>query len=288
MSARRHARRAVGLHILPILPTSMTVLAICAGLTSIKFALDGQPHIAVVLLAAAAVLDGLDGRVARILHASSRMGKEIDSLADAINFGVAPALVVYVSLLSTSPAGWIVALLYAACIALRLARFNALLDDGTQPAYTRQFFIGMPAPAGAGMAILPLVAKVQFGEGWWTSEWFFCPWLVACSALVVSRLPMRKIPAVSVRPNPAVLLAVLAIVAAAAFRFPYIVIMVVNMAYVCHIPFSVRSHRWLAAHPEAWDDKPKQRRATRRAIRRAQPNRRSMARLRLRKPGRTT
>jgi CDP-diacylglycerol--serine O-phosphatidyltransferase len=131
MSARRQARRAVGLHILPILPTSMTVLAICAGLTSIKFALDGQPHIAVVLLAVAAVLDGLDGRMARILHASSRMAKEIDSLADAINFGVAPALVVYVSLLSTSPAGWIVVLLYAACIALRLARFNVLSDDGT-------------------------------------------------------------------------------------------------------------------------------------------------------------
>jgi CDP-diacylglycerol--serine O-phosphatidyltransferase len=275
----------VGLH---ILPTSMTVLALCAGLTSIKFALDGRPDIAVVLLAAAAVLDGLDGRVARILDASSRMGENIDSLADAMNFGVAPALVVYVSLLSTSPAGWIVALLYAASMMLRLARFNALRDDGTLPAYTREFFVGMPAPAGAGMAILPLVAKVQFGEGWWTSEWFFCPWLVACSALLVSRLPMRKIPTLSVRPNLAMLLAVLAIVAAAAVLFPYIVIMVVNVAYLCHIPFSVRSHRWLAAHPEASGDKLKQRRAARRVNHRALPNRRSVARLRLRRPGRTT
>ena len=281
----RPARRAVGLH---ILPTSMTVLALCAGLTSIKFALDGRPDIAVVLLAVAAVLDGLDGRVARILDASSRMGENIDSLADAMNFGVAPALVVYVSLLSTSPAGWIVALLYAASMMLRLARFNALRDDGTLPAYTREFFVGMPAPAGAGMAILPLVAKVQFGEGWWTSEWFFCPWLVACSALLVSRLPMRKIPTLSVRPNLAMLLAVLAIVAAAAVLFPYIVIMVVNVAYLCHIPFSVRSHRWLAAHPEASGDKLKQRRAARRVNHRALPNRRSVARLRLRRPGRTT
>jgi len=243
----------------------------------------------VVLLAVAAVLDALDGRVARILDASSRMGKKIDSLADALNFGVACALVVYVSLLSTFPAGWIVALLYATCIALRLARFSALSDDGTLPAYSREFFIGMPAPAGAGMAILPLVAKVQFGEGWWTSEWFFCPWLVACSALVISQLPMRKIPDVSVPPSlAAVLLAVLAIVVAAAFLFPYIVIMVVNVAYLCHIPFSVRRHRWLAAHPEAWADKPKQRRVARRAIPRAQPNRRSMVRLRLRRPGRPT
>jgi CDP-diacylglycerol---serine O-phosphatidyltransferase len=286
MSAQRRARRAVGLH---VMPTSMTVLAICAGLTSIKFALDGRPHIAVVLLAVAAVLDGLDGRVARILDASSRMGKEVDSLADALSFGVAPALVVYVSLLSTFPAGWIVTLLYAICIVLRLARFNALCDDGTLPAHSREFFVGMPAPAGAGMAILPLVAKVQFGEGWWTSEWFFCLWLVACSALVVSELPMRKIPNVSVPPSlAAVLLAVLAIVVAAAFLFPYVVIMLVNVAYLCHIPFSVRSHRWQAAHPEAWADEPKQRRVARRAIRRAQPNRRSMVRLRLRRPGRTT
>jgi CDP-diacylglycerol---serine O-phosphatidyltransferase len=285
MNTQRSARRAVGLH---ILPTSMTVLAICAGLTSIKFAYDGRPHISVVLLAVAAVLDGLDGKVARILDASSPMGKEIDSLADAVNFGVAPALVVYVSLLSTFPAGWIVTLLYATCIALRLARFNALLDDATLPTYSREFFVGMPAPAGAGMAILPLVAKVQFGDGWWTSEWFYCPWLVACSALVVSRLPMRKIPDVSVRPRlAAALLAVLAIVVAAAFLFPYIVIMAVNMAYLCHIPFSVRSNRWLAAHPEAWADRPKQRRVARRAIRHAQPNRRSMRRLRLRRPGRT-
>jgi len=275
------ARQAVNL-----LPNSMTVLAICAGLTSVKVALEGRPYISVVLLAAAAVLDGLDGRVARILDASSRTGKTIDSVADAMNFGVAPALVVYVSLLSASRVGWIVALLYAVCIALRLARFNAMSDDDTLPAYTRDFFVGMPAPAGAGMAILPLVATIQFGEGWWTSEWFICPWLLACSALVVSRLPMRKIPAISVRPNLVVLVTVSVIAAAAAVLFPYLVIMVVNVAYLCHIPFSVRSHRWLAAHPEV--DKPNQRRVARRAIRRAALSRRPMAGLRQRRPGQTT
>ena len=128
MSTRRPVRWAVGRN---ILPTSMTALALCAGLTSIKFALDGRPDISVVLLAVAAVLDGLDGRVARILNASSRMGGELDSLADAIDFGIATALVVYVSLLSTSPVGWLVVLLFAVCIALRLARFNAERDDGT-------------------------------------------------------------------------------------------------------------------------------------------------------------
>jgi CDP-diacylglycerol--serine O-phosphatidyltransferase len=265
----------------------MTVLAICAGLTSIKFALDGQPHIAMALIGAAAILDGLDGRVARILDASSRMGAEIDSLADAVNFGVAPATVIYVSLLPTSPPGWIVVLLYAVCIVLRLARFNALLDDTGQPSYTQEFFVGMPAPAGAISVIGPLAAKMQFGDGWWTAEWFVCAWLVACSILVVSRLPMTKMHALSVPPHlAAVLLAVLALVAAAAFLFPYILVLVLIAAYLCHIPFAVRSKRWVAAHPEAWGDQPKQRRAARRAIRRAQPNRRSMARLGLRKPGR--
>lgn len=275
-------KRAVGLH---ILPSSMTVLAICAGLTSMKFAFDGQPHLTMALIAAAAILDGLDGRVARFLDASSRMGEEIDSLADAVNFGVAPAVVIYVTLLPTSAVGWIAVLLYAVCIVLRLARFNTLLDDASRPAYTREFFVGMPAPAGAIALIGLLAARMQFGAGWWSSEWFICAWLGVCSVLVVSRLPMRKMHAVSVPPNlAAVLLAVLAIVATAAFLFPYILIMMLVAAYLSHIPFAVRSQRWLAAHPEAWEDKPKQRRAARRAIRRAQPNRRSMARLGLRKP----
>jgi len=112
---------------LRILPSATTVLAICAGLTSIKFALDGRPHVALALIGAAAVLDGIDGGIARALDAQSRMGAEIDSLADAVNFGVAPALVVYVTLLPTSPIGWICVLLYAVCVVLRLARFNALL-----------------------------------------------------------------------------------------------------------------------------------------------------------------
>jgi CDP-diacylglycerol--serine O-phosphatidyltransferase len=286
ITTKPRPRRTVNLR---ILPSSMSVLAICAGFTSIKFALDHQPYAAMALIGAAAILDGLDGRVARILDAESRMGEEIDSLADAVNFGVAPALVIYVSLLSASPTGWVVVLLYAVCIVLRLARFNALLDDRSQPAFAREFFVGMPAPAGAIAALGPLAAKMQFGEGWWTSPWLISAWMAACSMLVVSRIPMKKMHAVSVPPNlAAALLAVLAIVAAAAFLFPYILVMVAIVAYLCHIPFSVRSYRWLAAHPEVWGDAPRQRRAVRRAIRRAQPGRRSMARLGLRKPGRPT
>ncbi|MGN7778071.1 CDP-alcohol phosphatidyltransferase family protein [Mycolicibacterium sp. 22603] len=268
-----------------ILPSATTVLAICCGLTSIKFALDGQPHIALALIGAAAVLDGIDGGIARALDAQSRMGAEIDSLADAVNFGVAPALVVYVTLLPTSPVGWIFALLYAVCIVLRLARFNALLDDTSKPAYTRQYFTGMPAPCGAVGVIGPLAAMLQFGEGWWTSQWFVCLWFAANATLLVSRVPTLALKSVSMPPNAApILLIAIAAAAAALLLFPYVLVLLIIIGYLLIIPFTVRSQRWVAARPEAWDAMPKERRAQRREIRRAQPHRRSMSRLGLRKP----
>jgi CDP-diacylglycerol---serine O-phosphatidyltransferase len=271
---------------LRILPSAMTVAAICLGLSAVKMALDNRPTESMAFLAIAAILDALDGRIARILKATSRMGEEIDSLADAVNFGVAPAFIVYGTLLSQSRIGWIVVLLYAVCIVLRLARFNAMLDADV-PAYEKEYFVGMPAPAGAIGAIGPLAAKMQFGEGWWTSEPAVVIWMVGVSLLVVSTIPMRKIHTFSVSPNMvAPLLALLAIGVAAAILYGYIVILLIIAAYVIHIPFAIRTRRFLAAHPEVWEDKPRQQRAARRAIRRAQPHRRSMARLGLRRPGR--
>lgn len=268
---------------LRILPSATTVLAICAGLTSIKFALDAKPWISLALIGAAAILDGIDGGIARALNAQSRMGAEIDSLADAVNFGVAPALVIYVTLLPNSQLGWIFVLLYAVCVVLRLARFNALLDDDTRPAYTREFFTGMPAPCGAIGAIGPLIAFMQFGDGWWTSHWFICVWLAANAALLVSRVPTVALKAISVPANAApVLLILVAVGAAGLLLFPYVLLLLIIVGYLCLMPFTIYSQRWVAARPETWDVKPKQRRA----IRRAQPNRRSVARLGLRKPGR--
>ncbi len=284
MIDKPRARRTMSLH---LLPSAMTVLSMCAGLTSIKFALEHQPIPAMALIAAAAILDALDGRVARLLGAQSALGAEIDSLADAVNFGVTPALVVYVTLLSKWPLGWAVVLLYMVCVVLRLARYNALQDDETQPSYAKEFFVGMPAPAGAVSMIGLMGLKLQFhGDGWWSSLWFLAIWITGTSILLVSTIPMKKMHTVAIPPNLAApLLAVLAVVAAAAVLAPYILIWVIIIAYVCHMPFAVRSKRWLANHPEMWDDKPRQRRAARRATRRAQPNRRSVARLGLRKPG---
>ena len=271
-----------------ILPSAMTVLAICLGMTSVKFALENRPTEAMALLAAAAILDALDGRVARQLNATSRMGEEIDSLADAVNFGVAPAFIVYATLLSHNRVGWIVVLLYAVCIVLRLARFNALLDSD-QPLYTKDYFVGMPAPAGAIGAIGPLAAKMQWPGPWWSTEaaeTVVIIWMVAVSLLVVSRIPMRKIHTFKVSPNMlAPLLAGVAIIAAGAFVFPYLLIMLIIAAYVLHMPFAVRSQRWAAAHPESWEDTSRQRRAARRAASRAQQPHRPSTRLGLRKPG---
>ena len=270
---------------LRILPSAMTVAAICLGLSAVKMALDDRPTEAMAFLAIAAILDALDGRIARALNATSRMGEEIDSLADAVNFGVAPAFIVYGTLLSQSRLGWIVVLLYAVCIVLRLARFNAMLDVD-RPAYEKQYFVGMPAPAGAIGAIGPLAAKMQFGEGWWTSEIAVVIWMIGVSLLVVSTVPMRKIHTFAIPPNMvAPLLALVAIGVAAAIHYGYLVILIIIAAYVIHIPFAIRTRRFLAEHPEVWDDKPRQQRAARRAIRRAQPHRRSMMRLGLRRPG---
>lgn len=270
---------------LRILPSAMTVAAICLGLSAVKMALDGRPTEAMAFLAVAAILDALDGRIARALGATSRMGEEIDSLADAVNFGVAPAFIVYGTLLSKSEVGWIVVLVYAVCIVLRLARFNAMLDVD-KPDYEKKYFVGMPAPAGAIGAIGPLAAKMQFGDGWWTSEPAVVIWMLGVSVLVVSTIPMRKIHTFSVPPNMvAPLLALVAIGVAAAILYGYLVILIIIAAYVLHIPFAIRTRRFLAAHPEVWDDKPRQQRAARRAIRRAQPHRRSVMRLGLRRPG---
>ena len=180
-------------------------------------------------------------------------------------------------------------LVYAVCIVLRLARYNSMLDSD-QPAYEKEYFVGMPAPAGAIGAIGPIAANLQFPGPWWDThwaEWSVIIWMIGVSLLAVSAIPMRKVHTFAVSPNMvAPLLALLAILVAASIQYGYVVIMVIIVAYVIHIPFAVRTKAWLSKHPEVWDDKPKVQRQTRRAIRRAQPHRRrSAARLGLRRPG---
>ncbi|MCA1186393.1 CDP-diacylglycerol--serine O-phosphatidyltransferase [Saccharopolyspora sp. 6T] len=253
-----------------LLPNAITVLAMCAGLSAVQFALNGQLVGAIAAVAVAAVLDGLDGRIARLLDATTRMGAELDSLSDAMSFGVAPALTLYAWQLQDNRAGWIAALIFAVCMILRLARFNTLLDDTEQPAFSKEFFVGVPAPAAGLLALLPLVLTAHFGyPGWWAQQPVVMVWMVAVAALAVSRVPTlslktAKVPARLVAP----LLVLVAVLAAAVIVFPLISLAVALVVYLAHIPYAVYRHRWLAAHPEAWAAAPRERRAIRRRTQR--------------------
>lgn len=260
-----------------LLPNAITVLALCSGLSAVMFALQANYAYSVLALGVAALLDGLDGRLARLLDATSRMGAELDSLADAVSFGVSPALVLFVWGLHTTRIGWVVALVYAVCMVLRLARFNTLLDDTTLPPFAKEFFVGVPAPAGALLVTLPLVLSLQFGAGWWTDVLLVSVWTVGISALLISRIPTLAVKSAKVSPRHAApLLVLVALIAAAVVTFPFIALAVAMLLYLLHVPYAVRRYHWLAAHPEAWSVPPRERRAIRQA--------RSRARLGIRPP----
>lgn len=271
-----------------LLPSMVTILGLCSGLSAVKFGIEGKLDIALALVGAAAIFDMLDGRIARMLDATTKMGAELDSLSDAIAFGVAPALVLYVTFLHSDSVGWILALMFAVCMVLRLARFNTLMDEDNRPDWQREYFTGVPAPAGALIALLPIALSEQFGDGWWVSFPAVAVWTVFTGLLCVSTLPTLAIKSVSVAPRTApILLVLVALAAALLVTYPRILMMALVVLYLGHIPFAVRSARWVAARPETWHHKPAERRAQRKAQRRRiRPiGRVSSARLRLRRPG---
>jgi CDP-diacylglycerol--serine O-phosphatidyltransferase len=254
------------------------VLALCSGLSAVKFALDGNYAAAIAAISLAALLDALDGRLARLLDATSRIGAELDSLADGISFGVAPAVVLFIWALEDIRAGWSVALVFTVCVVLRLARFNTLLDDTEAPPFSKEFFVGVPSPSGALLALLPLTVFLQVGGGWWSSPVTVAVWTVLVAVAMVSRLPTQsaktvRVPARAVAP----LLVLIAGLAAAVITFPFATLGVATLLYVAHIPYASYRYRWLARHPSAWEVPPRQRRAIRRTAR-------SMRRLGLRPP----
>lgn len=197
----------------------------------------------------------------------------------------------YLYLLQGYDLGWGFALIYCCAIVLRLARFNTLLDDTDAPGYTRDFFVGVPAPAAALVVLLPIGLAQQFGDGWWTSPLVVGLWLVVVALLAVSRVPTASLKTSSVQPRKlAGLLILVAIGAALLLTYPYVLMIILVAAYAVHIPFAWRSRRWVQARPEHWEAPPAERRAERRAIARGQPRRvlpprKSTARLGLHIPG---
>jgi len=253
-----------------LLPNAVTVLALCVGLSAVYFALDARFELAVAAVAVAALCDALDGRLARMLDASSRIGAELDSLADLVSFGVAPALVLYVWALEGNRFGWTVALIFAVCMALRLARFNTLIDVEDEFPFAKEFFVGVPAPAAAMTVGIPLYVTLHFGPGWWSTPVLVALWALVVAGLMVSRLPTLSLKTVRVPPRyVAPLLVGVGLAAAALITVQFLGLAIVAAGYLVLIPYTLHRYRWLSRHPEAWNVPVRERRAVARAARSA-------------------
>ncbi len=240
---RRRRLRAIPVRML--VPNVITLLALCAGLTAIRLSIEGRMDLALGAIVFAAALDGIDGRVARLIKGQSRFGAELDSLADFVNFGVAPALILYFwQLKELHNGGWIAAMVFAISDGLRLARFNASLDDPDKPAFAANFFTGVPAPAGAicvllplylaflGLPVFPAIATAIY--------------TLAIAFLMVSRLPVfsgktvgRRVPPEMVL--PAFVLVVLFI--ALLIGYPWLVLTTGTLLYLISLPAGALSYR---------------------------------------------
>ncbi len=230
-----------------LIPNMVTLLALCSGLTAIRFALEGRWQATVVAIFLAAIFDGLDGRLARLMNATSKFGAELDSLSDFVCFGVVPPVVLYLwGLDQGGRIGWGVALFYTVCMALRLARFNTSLEDSARPPWTYNFFTGVPAPAGAALALLPLLAYFEFQAEFLKRPLLLGTWLLIIGGLMVSRIPTFSFKKVRI-PNWLVLPFMLAAggMAAGLATEPWLTLMTIQGLYLISIPLSIRSARRL-------------------------------------------
>nr|WP_245418223.1 phosphatidylcholine/phosphatidylserine synthase [Cohaesibacter haloalkalitolerans] len=241
-----------------IAPNLVTLMALCAGLTGIRMAIDGRFETALVSIAAAAFLDGVDGRVARMLKGTSRFGAELDSLTDFVNFGVAPALILHVWILHAFQSiGWIGSLIFAIAMVLRLARFNVALDDRNQPAWKKNFFVGVPAPAGALAVLAPIYLELSGLPHTDLAAPVVLIYTILIAMLVVSTLPTYSGKTIGLRiPRANVLPLILGVVAAVAilFSYPWITMTVLVAVYLASIPFARRS--WFLHDRQMPDDNP--------------------------------
>ncbi len=230
-------RRVKDLPLTRLLPNLLTLLSLCSGLTGIRFALLGKWQEAALAIVIAGVFDMLDGRVARMLNIASKFGAELDSLADAISFGVAPGFVMYEwTLKDETGFGWAAVLVYAVCTVLRLARFNTMLEEPPD-ASRKNYFVGLSAPGGAGLAILPLVLTFQFGEEARLPAVAIGCWMIILGGLMVSRFPTLSIKGLRIAPSwvsPMFLVVVLLI--GAMITNPWLTLSCVGIAYAISMP----------------------------------------------------
>lgn len=237
-----------------LIPNGLTLVAFSLGLTSIRYGLNGQFDMALLCIIGAAFLDSLDGRIARLLKAESPMGAQLDSLADLMNFGLAPILVLYMwGLQELDRLGWLVLLFYGACCALRLARFNASLDDPDRPIWMRQFFVGMPTPAAGLLVLSPIWLELGYGMDLRNVPMAMTAFSMAIAMLMVSRWPTYSGKGMTTRvPREYVLPIMVAFgfMAAVIFTFPWQSFSLVAVAYIISLPFSFMSYRRFARNDE--------------------------------------
>jgi CDP-diacylglycerol--serine O-phosphatidyltransferase len=261
----RAERPRRGIPLRTIVPNAVTALALCSGLFGIRFGIGGEWDKAVAAVVIAAILDGLDGRIARLLNGQSRFGAELDSLSDVTAFGVAPAIILYLWVLQPlaelgpdferwTRYGWLFALAYAVCAALRLARFNANIDSVEQPHKKAGFLTGVPAPAGAGLVLLPVYLWEWTGEPLFRETWLAAPWAAAVGFLMISNLATYSWGSLRLRSHVRLgALVVIALVFAALISAPFPTLSVAALLYALMIPFSIASYakvrRQRAAEP---------------------------------------
>ena len=240
-----------------LVPNAFTVASICFGLSAIRYGLDGRYQTAVVMIILAGIFDGLDGRSARLLKITSKLGAELDSLADFLSFGVAPAFLIYLwSLNELKGLGWAIALFYVICAALRLARFNSELEDPDRPPWMTRFFTGMPAPAAAGVVMVPMMLTFALGQDWPQAWTLNAVVLTATALMMVSTVKTFSIKMVTTRISPQYLLPTLVGIGAiitALVNVPWWTLLTVAVIYLASLPIGVITASRLAAQAERSD-----------------------------------
>jgi CDP-diacylglycerol--serine O-phosphatidyltransferase len=247
---RPRVRRIAPFSVNRMVPNVLTLLALCAGMTAIRFAVNGQFEYAVFALIAAGIFDGLDGRLARLLKATSSFGAELDSLSDFISFGAAPAIVLYLwTMWGLHSIGWAMVLFYAVCCALRLARFNTQLA-AEPPPWRSNYFSGVPAPAGAGLIMIPMFASFEWGHWLARSPILNAVWIGIVALLMISTIPTFSLKRIRI-PSSYVVPTLLGVGLLAAFftTAPWTTLLAIGAVYIVSIPLTVRaSYRLRRAH----------------------------------------
>ncbi|VBB68714.1 CDP-diacylglycerol--serine O-phosphatidyltransferase [invertebrate metagenome] len=230
-----------------MIPNILTLFALCAGVTAIRYGLHEEWEKAIIAIGIAAVFDGLDGRIARLLRGTSKFGAELDSLSDFVGFGVAPALLIYLwTMQNAGGLGWALVLLFPVCAALRLARFNTMAGTPDPPPFVHSFFIGVPTPAGAGIVLLPMIVWFQYRLDWLRHPLVASIFLVSVSLLEISRIPTYSFRRVRVQHRyvlPVMLL--VGMLAAFLVTEPWTTLSVLGLLYLASLPLSLRAFRRL-------------------------------------------